>query len=443
MTDLIFDKGLPHSPDCERLILGACMIQERIVPQVLACLQPDDFHLESHRRIFSHINALYEAGTPVERVTLAVALRDSSWLDSVGGMAYLVSLDDGLPEISHLDAYIRVVQDKAILRRAIFACQKAIDECLTSAASTPEILARLSKLTADLQSAQNSQMDAKRARDIVNELGGPHKLFTNQHVRNIPTPWSRLNNLNGGFELGSMVVIGGRPSQGKSVLASQIATEPALTGHGSCMLFSIEMSTPQVLYRMISARSGIPHSVIRSGRMDQDQTARAQTAAAEICECDSGDEILIADKPNTIPAIRAAILRARTKTPLRVVVVDYLQLMEVVSIRKGRNLSQELGEISRALKVLAIEFDLVMVVCSQLSRDGSKQGREPDLHDLRDSGAIESDADVVIFPHEENEGIGDRNASAKVNLLVRKWRNGRLGQIPLVFEKSCVRFVEA
>lgn len=430
--DMIFENGMPANTDAERCILGAAVLDRNRWRDISMALAPEDFSLNKHRVIFVTMKELEESGQGIDRVTLANSLFKSGKLESVDGLTYLVSLDEGLPDIINLESYIKIVQDASLLRKAIVGCQAVMQECLSRGSEAPEIIQRLSRITDELQGSIVDNSDFVGGEQIVSEEGLTG-VFQEGKEPWMRTPWSRLNQLIGGFEKGQMVLIGGRPSTGKTVILCQCAYDAALEGKNVAFV-SIEMRNVAMVQRWVAARAGVPLHKLRGGGMDQEQRGRA---AEHLHEYTSMPNLLLTDKTYTTSAVRASLCRANAKRQIDLIVIDYLQLLMGES-RGGR--VEEASRVSRALKLLSHEFECTVIIGSQLSRDNDRESREPRLSDLRESGCLEQDADLVIFPHALK--VQEKPETPRVEFIVAKNRNGRTGRVPMTFQKPYVRFVE-
>jgi replicative DNA helicase len=432
--DLILERGMPAAVDAERYVLGSVMLDSQQWRDISGALTAGDFSIEKHRRIYGRMEDLAKRGEPIDRVTLCAELMKACQLESVDGLSYLVSLDEGLPEITNIDAYVRMIQDAAILRRAIVGCQSLMNECLSRASETPEILSGLERLSRDLQGELGKSTTLSSPAQVF-QSAGVGGIFADGRTAWIKTPWERLNNLINGFEAGQMIVIGGRPGSGKSVFLNQCAWTVSETGK-KAVIISLEMSNASLLRRYIASRASVALHRVRSGHMDQDQRQNAQAALFDATE---NPNLRMADKLFTVPAIRAALSRMAAREKIDLIVIDYLQLLTTGNARQS--LTEEVTQISRAVKLLAVEFGCPVLIGSQLSRESEKEGREPRLSDLRNSGSLEQDADTVIFPHPSK--IQDtESVDLRVEFIVAKQRDGRIGRVPMTFERPYVRFSE-
>lgn len=430
-----FTTGLPESIDTERFILGSILLNDELFPQIIESLNREDFALEKHRRIFDRMRDLYQDGIKIDRVTLLDELIKQGQLESVDGMAYLVSLDDGLPEAQNVDAYVRIVQEKSTLRKMIWMAQRAIDRCLTG--DDPEDIR--SGLETALGGLEDSD-DQKLARigEIVEEEGGPGNILHPPIGGSIPTPWGGLNRRmeGGGIPRGQLVIVAARPSMGKTSIGTQIAMAGAERGF-SGIFATLEMRRPAIIRRMAMARAGIDSLTASRGAqyLSAEERQRLQLAMAWLMEA----PIWVTNKHRTVEGLRTACRAFKAKRPLDYVIVDYIGLMQHLNSRLKRY--EQIGDIARGLKLLAEELGAAMIVLCQLTRDSAKDGQEPELHHLRDSGSIEEHADVVIMPHRLPDQPKD-SVYLLCKWFLRKQRNAPVGEVPMVFQRVFTRYIE-
>lgn len=438
MPEIGFEQGLPANLDAERMILGSLLAGYAHPADVAATITADDFSLEKHRRIYAAAMACDAAGTRPDQILVAQELMRTNKLESVDGLSYLVSLDEGLPRISNLDGYLNLVRDKSLLRRTIFAAQKLIDEAMVASDPTPEILARCSTVISDLEGRAHSDRRMKAPQQVIDAAGSIESFLSPPRTRGVPTPWNGLNSLltGGGFSPGQLVIVAARPSVGKTALACQIADHSA-TSSGGTALFTLEMPDEDILRRMVCSRAQVNALSLTHRSPDKRERYDLQQALSALTE----SALWIDDTTGcTVPAMRSQLRKLAGRHPLKMVVVDYLQLVESTG-RGDRKRNEEVSEVSRGLKKLAREFRVPVVALSQLSRDSEKTNREPNLTDLRDSGAIEQDADIVIFPHRKTEPRGYEEM-IDIDLLLKKQRNGPLGRVEMYFVPKFTRFHE-
>ena len=438
-TDLLFEKGLPASVEAERFVLGSIVLRDAAYHQVSPVLRADDFSLEKHRRIYARMEDLASKGVRIDRVTLAEELRRQGQLESVDGLSYLVSLDEGLPEIANLDAYVNIVRDKSTLRRAIFAHQRGIEECLAAPDPPHETLERAERSIAALVT-ETRAVTFRTPTEVIDRAGGISAFLHPDGRCGVETPWPALNRMLVGRGLmpGQMVVIGARPSMGKTALACQIADHAATHGTGVAF-FTLEMPDQSILLRMAAARAQVDGLKVTQGWANQLEIHALSEAFADLT--DENTRLWIDDSTGcTVPAMRAALRRLTAKHSIGLVVIDYLQLVET-SGGSERRLYEQVSEISRGVKRLAREFNVPVVVLAQLNRESEKGARKPQLSDLRDSGSIEQDADIVLLPVRQ-DGQDEHADVLGIDLLIAKQRNGPLGRVPLKFLKRYAKFIE-
>ena len=436
MTDPLVT-GLPSDPDTERLVLGAMLTDQEAVAPVAAALTPEEFTVEAHRRIYRAILALHERGEAIEWNTVHFELQRAGHAESVGGLSYLVSLDDGLPRIYGLDSYVAWLTEKATLRRAALAHQRCLDAILSGQAGASEALAAIERLGRDLGDNPPRRNRLRSAAEIFAEVGVEAVLNpTTQRdgALTIRLPWKALDEMLGGFRPGQLIVLAARPAAGKSAMAAQIATRAA-EERKAAALFSLEMAASEVLQRVACGRATVDSARARCVRLNAGERSNLLTAASGVAEL----PLFLDDQTGaTVPSLTASVRALRGKADVRLIVIDYLQLMTATGRAENRNV--EVGAISRGLKRFALEAQVPILALSQLTRDPERQSRRPNLSDLRDSGSIEQDADVVLFLHgSDHEQRGDNR---EVQVLVAKNRGGPTGRVSLVFEARYTRFAE-
>ena len=433
------DKALPVNLDAERFVLGSILIDDSIFLQVAAALAPEDFSLEKHRRIFARMRDLYDRGERIDRVALAEELMRNNQLESVDGLSYLVSLDDGLPKISNLDGYIRIVKDKALLRHIIFTSQKLMDRCMLQEDSPDEILSGAEEMLLRLGESRASDALATPAQ-IVSEFDGGLNAFLDpsRRIKGVGVGFTKFDEMTGGLHPGELFILAARPSMGKTALALNMAQHVATKSNGPVAVFSLEMSKESLLTRMVCAGARVDQQKFRAGYLNQDERRRLHHALGELMEA----PLFIDDTPGvTMMDIHAKLRRLRNEHGLAMVVIDYLQLMSTRG--KSENRNQEISAMSRGLKLMANELKVPFVVLSQLSRAPEQRpgDHKPQLSDLRESGSIEQDADLVAFVYREEYYKPEReDLRGLADLMIAKQRNGPTGNVKLVFLKEFTKF---
>jgi len=436
---LALEKGLPCNLDAERFVLGSILMDDSQFIQVAGSLEGEDFSLEKHRRIFQRMADLSERGERIDRVTVANELLRYNELESCDGLSYLVSLDDGLPRIFNLDSYVRIVKDKSILRRIIFTSQHLMNRCLVGEEDPEQILAGAEESLLKLGDSRMKTGLASPAQVIEEYQGGLNAfLDPSKRIKGISTGYTKLDEMTGGLHAGELIILAARPSMGKTALALNIAQHVATRLNETVAVFSLEMSKESLLTRMLCATARVDSQRFRAGYLNQDERRKLQAAAAQLVEA----PLFIDDTAGaSLMEMHAGLRRLQQQRKLGLVVVDYLQLMSGRGRFENRN--QEISTISRGMKLLAKELSVPMLVLSQLSRaPETRQGdHRPQLSDLRESGSIEQDADLVAFIFREEVYKRDReDLRGLAELLVAKQRNGPIGKIDLVFLHHLTKF---
>ncbi len=437
--DTSLEKGLPANLDAERYVLGSILLDSSLFIQIAAVLQAEDFSLEKHRRIFLRMGELQERSERIDRVTVAEELMKHNQLESCDGLGYLVSLDDGLPQIHNVDSYVRIVKDKALLRRVIFTSQSLIQRCLAGEEEPQQILANAEEILLKLGDS-TVKTGLATPGEIIDEFQGGLNAFLDpgRRIHGLSTGFQRFDELTGGLHPGELIIVAGRPSMGKTALALNVAQHAAVKLQKTVAIFSLEMSQEALLTRLLCAGARVDSHRFRLGYLDAEERRRLQTAAAELVDA----PLYIDDTSGSnLMDMHAKLRRLKAERPLGLVVLDYLQLMS----GRGRFESrvQEISSLSRGLKLLAKELDVPMLVLSQLSRAPETRpgDHRPQLSDLRESGSIEQDADVVAFIFREEVYKPDReDLRGQAELLLSKQRNGPTGKINLVFLHNLTKF---
>jgi replicative DNA helicase len=439
--DIVLDKGLPVNTDAERLILGAILTDESAYIQVAGILDASDFSLEKHRRIFTRMGDLQDRGEKIDRITLTNELMKQGQLEAVDGFSYIVSLDDGLPTIHNLEGYVRIVKDKATLRRLVFASQSIIDRCMLDQEEPEQILAAAEESLLKLGEERSREALASPGSIIEDYQGGLNAfLDPSQRIKGVSTGYVKFDEMTGGLHPGELIILAARPSMGKTALAlnigQHVACHPNL--RKPVAVFSLEMSNEALLTRMICAAGRVDQQKFRAGYLNKDERRRLQVAAADLVEA----PLFIDDTAGAnLMDIHAKLRRLKAEHGLGLVIIDYLQLMSGRGRFENRN--QEVSYLSRGLKLLAKELEVPMLVLSQLSRAPETRPGDhiPQLSDLRESGSIEQDADMVAFIFREEYYKPDReDLKGLADLIISKQRNGPVGRVKLAFLKQFTKF---
>jgi replicative DNA helicase len=445
----------PHNLDAERGVLGAMLLDASIIDDVMQEVRAEDFYLPAHQHIFRAIALLHEQGRPVELTLLADGLRREGHLDEAGGLVYLAGLEQGVLTIGAAAELARTVADKATYRRLMAAADGILREASEERRPVAEALDLAEKLIFDLGRSSRSSSFRPMRELMEGTMEEVAKLMANRgQLPGLRTHFTELDRLLNGLQRSDLIILAARPSIGKTAFALNVALNVAYREKVPVAVFSLEMGAEQLSLRLLSTHGRIASHEIRSGRLTEQAFEQVRQAAASLAEL----PLHIDDTPGlSLLQVRSRARRLKARHPdLGLIIVDYLQLMSGSPEMRRRDQSrqQEVGEISRGLKELARELDLPLMALSQLSRNieqrGGKSGNaRPMLSDLRESGAIEQDADVVMFVHRERHGEeageNDRSRPGKplpipTEIVVEKHRNGPTGVANLVFFKDHTLF---
>ncbi|MCB2187490.1 MAG: replicative DNA helicase [Deltaproteobacteria bacterium] len=435
----------PNDPAAEQGVLGGVLVHGAdVMAGVATLLAPEDFYDRRHGRIYQAMLTLYNKGQPVDEITVTSRLRDEGHLENVGGAAFVAELANLVLSPAHVDHYAQLVRDKGMLRNFIRAAVQAADEAYTQQADPDQALEAAEKAIFAATQARLSQEVSSIGEVVRHSLAAIERLFQQKgQVSGVTTGFKRLDQLTTGLQPGDLIIIAGRPSMGKTAFALNIAANAAVRGNVPVAVFSLEMSKEQLGMRLLCGEARVSGGKIRSGFLSQNQDWPALIQAADLL---SRSPIFIDDTPAlAVLEMRAKARRLKAEHKLGLIVVDYLQLMRGRAGSDSRE--QEISDISRSLKALAKELDLPVVALSQLNRkveDRPRGDRRPQLSDLRESGAIEQDADVVAFIYrkkaykkaDEPEEADDNVAE----IIIGKQRNGPTGTVKLAFLDELTKF---
>jgi replicative DNA helicase len=434
------EKGLPANIDAEKFVLGSILLDDSNFIEIAGSLTAGDFCLDKHQRIYRRMLEIHERGEKIDRITLANELLRYNELESIDGLSYLVSLDDGLPKIPNLDGYVKIIRDKASLRSMIAAAQQIMNRALLAEDSPETILAGAEETLLKLGESRVSAGLMSPREVIENYEGGINAfLDPSKRIKGISTGFTKLDEMTGGLHKGDLAILAARPSMGKTALALNIASHVAAKLNQTVAVFSLEMSKESLLTRLLCASAYVDSQRFRAGYLNQDERRKLQKAALEMVEA----PLFIDDTAGVnLMDMHAKLRRLQQQgQQLGLVIVDYLQLMSGRGRFENRN--AEVSAISRGMKMLAKEMNVPMLVLSQLSRaPETRQGdHRPQLSDLRESGSIEQDADLVGFIFRpEVYKRDDESLKGQAELIVAKQRNGPVGKVDLVFLHSMTKF---
>ncbi len=445
-TDYMLDRGLPASADAERAILGAILLDNSSYPQAAEHLQADDFSLDSHRRIYLRMMELAENGRAIDFVTLTEQLGQHKEIESVGGVAYVTSLTDGLPRVKNIEQYVKIVKDKALLRGLIHAASAAVQQAYEQDAPAEEIIDAAESAIFKVAEQRIGQGFLGITEIVKQSFGSIDKLYEQgQRITGLETHFEDFDGLTSGLQKSDLVIIAARPSMGKTAFAINIAENAAVMDHKVVGVFSLEMSRESLLLRLLCSQARVDSHKLRTGFLGRDDYNKLVSGLAALVEA----PIFIDDTPGiSMSEMRAKCRRLQqAQGRLDLIIVDYLQLVAGTPAGGGgkryENRTQEVSAISRGLKGLAKEMRCPVMALSQLSRapEARTGNNRPQLSDLRESGAIEQDADVVGFIfREEVYKPDDPDLEGKAELIIAKQRNGPTGIVRMAFIKRSTRF---
>ena len=435
--DPFIEKGLPSSVESERSILGAILLDNALCNQAIELLRRDEFFLDSHRRIYAKMISLAERSSPIDFITLTDELRRAGEFEQVGGATYIASLIDGVPRTDTIEHYAKIVKSRAMLRRLISASNQIIARCIDDEEDAITIVDQAEQMIFEIaedrirQGFQSIGPVAEVRLEQVEQMAGRPEMITG-----VPTGFTDFDRMTSGLQRQDLVILAARPSMGKTALALNIAQYAAKNG-SVIGIFSLEMSNEQLVSRLLCSEARVDAHRLRTGYLNREEWAKLADALRRVTEM----QIYLDDTPGQgVLEMRAKSRRLKAEHGLDLLIVDYLQLMTGRGRIESRQ--QEVSQISRELKGLAKELDIPVIALSQLSRAPETRGgdHKPQLSDLRESGAIEQDADLVCFIYreevynqtDENRGIAD--------LIIGKQRNGPTGQLQLAFLKEFTRF---
>src|SRR6266581_4768837 len=449
LPDLRLDSGLPANLDAEKTILGAILLDNSAHSEAAEKLEADDFSLDSHRRIFLRMTELMNSQRAVDIVTLAHELSRNKEIEAVGGVAYPASLTEGLPIRPVIEDYIRIVKDKSLLRKLMLICSAAIARAADQSETALEVLGAAEQQLLEVGEKGITHGLQPLDQIVANSFGTIDNLYKeSREVTGLATNFTELDRMTSGLQKGELIIIAARPSMGKTALAINIAENAAIKSKAIVAVFSLEMSKESLLRRMLASQAWVDQRKLQTGFLGREDQEKLQRALGELVD----SRMFIDDTAGiSLAEMRAKARRLKqTAGGLDLVVVDYLQLMSATLPSAGgkryENRTQEVSAISRGLKALAKELHVPVVALSQLSRASERRGEDkrPMLSDLRESGSIEQDADVVMFIHREayynrDEEMSDSD-KAKSEIIIAKQRNGPTGTVHLHFISRFTRF---
>lgn len=427
----------PHNLDAEVATLGAILLDPSAITRVIEFVRSDDFYRQAHRRIIDAILSLWDRGESIDLITLTTELQSQGQLERVGGAAYISSLTTSVPTSANVEYYAQIVRQTSLRRRLITLAAEITESCFDDTIPTRQVMEEAERRIFELAETNQTQ-GFQPAREVVKRtVDAIEKLYHNQDdYTGVPSGFHALDNMTSGFQNSEFIIIGARPSVGKTAFALSMAANMAIGRKVPVGIFTLEMSDMALMQRMIASEARIPSQVIRTGMLRNADFANLTNAASRIYDA----PLWISDTPGMrLLDLRAQARRMVSQHGVRIIMVDYITLITNENAELARH--EQIADISRSLKALARELEIPVIALSQVSRD--TEGKRPLLSNIRESGSIEQDADVVLFLHRERNLEKDSTETLNViptELIVAKQRNGPVGTIPIAFVPRYTKF---
>lgn len=439
MSDLFADRTPPQNIEAEQAVLGAVFLRPESIRIASEMLTAEDFYRTSHQRIFNEMLALTDKGEPVDLVTVTSGLQNRGWLEEIGGVSYLSDLADASPTAANIEYYSKLVEEKSILRRLIRSATDIVADGYTRDDELDVVLDDAERSILDVARRRNTE-EFQQIKDVLVEAYDNIEMLQNRkdEVTGVPTGFVELDRITAGFQRNDFIIVAARPSVGKTAFALNIAQNVAVQSKENVAIFSLEMGAQQLVMRMLCSEGNIDAQKLRTGHLNDEDWQKLTMAMGSL----SGTGIYIDDTPGVhVGDIRAKCRRLKQDKGLGVVLIDYLQLIQG-SGRSRENRQQEVSEISRTLKELARELEVPVIALSQLSRGvEARQDKRPVMSDIRESGSIEQDADIVSFLYRDDYYNQESEMQNVIEIIIGKQRNGPVGTVELAFIKEYNKFV--
>lgn len=438
MSELFLDRMPPHNIEAEQAVLGAVFLEKEALITAMEIVRPEDFYRTAHQRIFQCMIDLLERGEPIDLVTVTAELQNRKWLEEVGGVSYLTDLANAVPTAANVEYYARIVEEKALLRRLIRVATQIASTGYGETEDVGEILSQAERNILEI-SQRRSRGQFVSIKDVLLETYEKIEFLATHRgeVTGVASGYPDLDRMTSGFQPSDLIIVAARPSVGKTAFALNIAQNVGIRGE-TVAIFSLEMSAQQLVTRMLCAEGNLEAHKLRTGYLEEEDWERLTMAISTLSKA----PIFIDDTPGiTVTEIRSKLRRLKAERGLSLVVIDYLQLIQGRS-RYVENRQQEISEISRSLKGIARELHVPVIALSQLSRAvEQRQDKRPILSDIRESGSIEQDADIVAFLYRDDYYDPETDRKNIVEVIIAKQRNGPTGKVELVFLKEYNKFV--
>ncbi|WP_047980147.1 replicative DNA helicase [Ornithinibacillus contaminans] len=434
------DRTPPHNLEAEQAVLGAVFLEPEAFTTASELLMPGDFYRASHQRIFETMLKLSDRGEPIDLVTVTTALSNSQNLEEAGGVSYLTQLAESVPTAANIEFYSKIVEEKALLRRLIRTATDIVTTTFNREDEVDDVLNEAEKSILDVSGRKNTG-SFKVIKDVLIDVYDKIEILhgSTADVTGIPTGYRDLDKITSGFQRNDLIIIAARPSVGKTAFALNIAQSVAVNTDENVAIFSLEMGADQLVQRILCAEGNIDAQRLRNGNLEADDWSKLTMAMGSL----SNAGIYIDDTPGIrVSEIRSKCRRLKQEQGLGMILIDYLQLIQG-SGKPGENRQQEVSEISRSLKQLARELNVPLIALSQLSRGvEQRQDKRPMMSDLRESGSIEQDADIVGFLYRDDYYDKESEKQNIIEIILAKQRNGPVGTVELAFVKEYNKFVD-
>ncbi|MBM7609483.1 replicative DNA helicase [Ureibacillus composti] len=439
MNEPIIDRVPPHNHEAEQSVIGAIFLEPQALITASEILIPEDFYRIAHQKIFETMLSLSDQGQPIDVVTVTEELSAKKELEDVGGLSYLTELANAVPTAANIAHYAKIVEEKALLRRLIRVATKIAEDGYTREDEVETLLAEAEKKVMEVANRKNAG-DFKHVKDVlVQTYDNIEQLQSRQgDVTGIPTGFRDLDSMTAGFQRNDLIIVAARPSVGKTAFALNIAQNVAIKARENVAIFSLEMGAEQLVMRLLCAEGNIDAQALRTGALTTEDWSKLTMAMGSL----SNSGIYIDDTPGVrVNEIRAKCRRLAQENGLGMILIDYLQLIQG-SGKSGENRQQEVSEISRSLKALARELKVPVIALSQLSRGvEQRQDKRPMMSDIRESGSIEQDADIVAFLYRDDYYDKESENKNMIEIIIAKQRNGPTGTVTLAFKKEFNKFI--
>ena len=429
----------PHDLEAEQAIIGSMLTDRDAVISSIEVLKEEDFYREDNRAIYAAILNLYNRSEPIDIITVKAELESMGKFEQVGGLEYLAELPEKVPTTANAEKYIKIVEEKSILRRLIKTANEIIELGYSPTEDVEDIMEGAEKKIFDIMQQKNQKSYTPIKDVLVESFTKLEELYNRkQHITGVPSGFTELDYRTAGFHGSELILIAARPAMGKTAFALNIATNAAVKANVPVAVFSLEMSKEQLVNRILCSESMVDSNKVRTGKLEEDDWTKLAGAIGPLSEA----EIFIDDTPGiNITEIRAKCRKLKLEKNIGMVVIDYLQLIQG-SNKRGGSREQEISEISRSLKILAKELDVPVIALSQLSRAAEQRpDHRPMLSDLRESGAIEQDADIVMFLYRDDYYNQDSEKKDIAEIIIAKHRGGSTGTVELLWLGSYTKFV--